>query len=519
MIQVNNIKRRISYFSLLIIIWLIPGVLLSLKNYSDSFLFFRLLRVIFLQQLGFLDSKVFMSGYEILIYSLINVPNLPITSFIYYPIGSILLPFTYFAVTRSITKSTYIAIFSSIYISYLHSLITVQFNSFVYTWANILIILFIFSGYKYMKKTDISFIIILQIMFFSSFILYHTTTGWMVAYVVFISFFSFLLNRSKTGVSIALSFFVTYVFFEKYIYTHLLPSIASKIASDSIQNPFAGILNVLSIAFEENTRMSSNVNIGSYLVSPISNPIMSASTLITVCLLILPFIYLFSKLIENRKSLNIYKKDNIELIFIFSVGLIGSVHLTAYYFYSGFSLSLRPILLLYPLVIPLIFSVLFKNVKYNYFTKLYYIFLIFSVIVGFIAFNQNVGTYENIKSQEYVSNFLIENNLTESISLISDLNTFGCISVNLALKNEMTGFKPFDNSLYAQLIGDFNHSKLTSMNDFIFLLTKRNYYEPIIGFNWNNYAPLNRYSQELNSNAKVNKIYTDGYTEIKRGNS
>jgi len=312
-------------------------------------------------------------------------------------------------------------------------------------------------------------------------------------------------------VSLSLSFLVFYVTFEEYLYTALFP----KVFSNKLRDPFEGVYDVLNIAFGEKSNMA-YTSTGLYTVSPIINPVVSASTLITMLLLLLPTLYLFIKIIIHILKENHQKKVYIELIFILSVVFIGLAHFIAYYFYSGFSLSFRPVLLLFPLIIPIIFRLFIDKKKYEFVTTLYYIILLFSVFIGFISFYPNVNHYETVNSQEEVSNFLIKTGLTNPTTVISDLNTYGALSVNLALKGNGIAFQPFDSNSYAYLIGDFNSSIKYYIKNSVFIINQRNYNSPIIGFGWINYSPLNRYIQEKNDNINSVKFYTDGSNEIIR---
>lgn len=514
----NDVRNCAKSF-LLFFIWILPGILLSNKNYADSFMYIRIGRAYNAMQTGKISAieysssfELIRTGYDILLSIILSVTSIPPLELLYIPIGSIIIPAMYYCTVKSISKSTKIAVYSSIYIAYLHALITVQYNSFIYVWTHILVLVFVILLNKYDMSHKTQYPLLILVVFISNFSIYHSSTAWLLfmflAYTGLRLLINFKSKRFDQNISLALALFVFYISFESYIYTRLLP----RVVTTKILNPFdEGKLLFLSI-FSKSTSYAQP-----YQIIPKTSLISSLCTLIVIFLLVTPFILLIIKVITSNKSIHDMISDFLrpKMVLVYSVACVPIFHLLAYYIYSGFSLSLRPMFLLFPIVIYLIFPYLIRkkssldNIKL---IDIYSIILIIVVVVGFFSFNMTIENYDSASSFNDISKFVIGAGLdTKSNVVVADLFVHGRLALNLVINGaETPSLLPFNSEIYSYLLNE-NYKNI----DFDYLvLNKENYKIPITGWGWEQYIPLESYDNELTANKELIKIYSDGSSSI-----
>jgi len=516
----KKLIKKIINSVMLFLVWTIPGVLLSSKNYADSFIYVRVGRAFNGIEVGRLNPidysssfELIRAGYDSLLASLLSITSISPLKFVYLPLGSILLPFIYYITVKSISKNSRIAAYSSVYIAYLHSLITVQYNSFIYIWTHILVLVFIIILYKYHTSGKPLYSVLLLIVFVSNFTVYHSTTGWIFFFYLLYTLLNSLVNNKNEkvrnkNVSLALAFTALYFSFESYLYTRLFP----KILTTEILNPFEEGKTLFCSIFNVSV-----AHIEPYRLIPKTSVLSSLCTLITIILLITPILLFIIKIIISGKSINstLSKILNNKMIIIYSAAFIPVFHIAAYYMYSGFSLSLRPMLLLYPVIMyPIIFCLFGKKSALNVtrLTNVYFILLMVVAVVGFLSFYPTIYEYKPVSNFDEISKFINDQGLsTKSNIVIADLFVHGRISLCLIIQGaETPSLLPFNSEVYSYLLNE--SSKNINFN--YLLLNEENYKIPVTGWNWEQYTPLENYDYKLRSNANLIKVYTDGSSSL-----
>jgi hypothetical protein len=195
------------------------------------------------------------------------------------------------------------------------------------------------------------------------------------------------------------------------------------------------------------------------------------------------------------------------LISVFSI-FIGDLVVNFIYYGEGF--GVYPVLLLFPIMLPLAFSII-RRVQIPAVRRetVYFVFAILVVaMVSLAAFQVNS---ERMNSDDRAGNFAAfwQENGSNGTTMTAGFESYGMLSLSLAELNASPPvLLPVNSSNYWYLIGSVN---ATDWPAEYFLFTDSNFHSPILGADWQYYQQIdNQRLVAIEENTELTLAFDDG---------
>jgi hypothetical protein len=458
-------------------------------------------------------------GYEMMLLVIAKATGLSAKGIQFLPIGGLILPILYFAVSKKIFKSTLFASLLIIYVSYDPTLIPGHYNVFAYAWTRALFLIFILIYIRLLREKRLTEIPLLILTFIGTFSIYWTTSGWMILFAISVNLI--LLSQIVIGkderakrrltLNMTLIFIVIYLMFSDVFYHEFLEVVlrgrfgsGPQEALPLFYTQLEGLLIGTSALAHEK-----------YLVAPTSNPIVGWTLLFRYLVILVPIaIYILVRLKRfcKTKSMGLNKLD-VHSYLLWPLFIVGILHTLTYIAYGH--VSFRYIVFMFPIVTLLCLGRL--RVK-TLFKTIALIILLILVIVGFISFVESFlqpTKYADIEpSADWLSTVADEKSV-----ILTELDTAGKYLVVGASHELFFSTRCYNSSKYEKLVESRYYSnrneELKNIADYI-VMDKKSAHLPIVSVGWKYYEPLSYHIEAIENNVNIHKVYDDGAVWIFR---
>ena len=507
-IDSSNYRKGILA-ALLVVLWLIPGVVLAWTSYSNPYALLDFSAV----QHGMVAGRDIGvgsgAGYEALLSVVSQVSGIGISSLLYLPIGSLLIPLIYYCASRKFSSARYAAL-ASIFVAYMTPLVTMQFSLLIFTSVSVIMLVFVLTLAKYLRSRSIGLALAIILLFVASLFIYRALAAWLVIALLVASVGGRSWRRRSVKVSpvldIAAFSLLLFFVFEFHFYEDLLPAMASQ----GLTNPTGDLQYILGNFFWGRV---------DYANDPLRHAdpggaVLGICSMLAFFMLFIPLAYALTvsrkRLKSKRKEIG-FATEFLLLISVFSI-FIGDLVVNFIYYGRGF--GMYPVLLLFPVMLPLAFSII-RRVPIPAVRRetVYFVFAILVVaMVSLAAFQVNS---ERMNSDNRAGNFAAfwQEDGGNGTTMTASFGSYGILSLTLAESNAtLPTLLPVNSSNYRYLIGSDNATDWPAK---YFLFTDPDFESPILGADWQYYQPIAQQRLlAIETNTDLTLAYDDGANSL-----
>jgi hypothetical protein len=507
-IDSSNYRKGILA-ALLVILWLIPGVVLAWTSYSNPYALLDFSSVQLGMEAGRDIGVGSGAGYEALLSVVSQVTGIGMSSLLYLPIGSLLIPLIYYCASRKFSSARYAAL-ASIFVAYMTPLVTMQFSLLIFTSVSVIMLVFVLALAKYLRSRSIGLALTIVLLFIASLFIYRALAAWLVIALLVASVGGRYWRQRSVKVSPALDLaafsLLLFFVFEFNFYEDLLPAMASQ----GLTNPTGDLQYILGSFFWGRA---------DYANDPLrhANPggaVLGICSMLTFFMLSIPLAYALTvskkKLKSKRREIG-FATEFLLLISVFSI-FIGD--LVVNFIYYGRGIGIYPVLLLFPIMLPLAFSII-RRVPIPAVGRetIYFVFAILVVaMISLAAFQVNSeGTNSDGRTGNFAA-FWQEDGGNDT-TMTASFGSYGMLSLSLAEWNvSPPALFPVNSSNYRYLIGSVNATEWPAE---YFLFTDSDFESPILGTDWQYYQPIAQQRLlAIETNTDLTLAYDDGTNSL-----
>jgi len=512
---VARVREQEDYFLgvALVILWVLPGYLLSKAEYSLEYDYIQNVRVaasigghsLLPINFGGFNFIPEHQGSEILRLIFCIVSGLPIQILQILPIGAFLVPLTFFLVCRQCFDK-WTAALLSISVAFDPTIVMSSYHTTIYAWSRPMLLLFVFLYIKIIHRRTPALLILAFLLFISLYSIYWTDPALMVMFALFLNLLLFLVGlilrrqgqsfSSSLTISIATAFTVIYLGFGEFTY-NLLPSMFNKYTSGqfgtAVFSLYQRVLQLVGLAQPAEEVFSTYGE---------SSPILTVQ-LIRYLLMILPVgLLLFQwsrKFWKSRKFTIEY--DPLQIIMWSLIGVL----LFHTFLYSSYGhASTRYVALLGPLVAAIALFRIGGSGRWRWILP----FALGAMACANFAFEYPASPVHSTMAEVkpaaiWFSTYGVEQRVN------SNVGTYGMLALMMAPYAELPTFVCYTDSTYAALIdppgGD---GGLAGLGGYIILDLKVASHEMCPGFKF--FTPLTDYLDRVSANPDLSWIYDNG---------
>jgi len=503
-IDSSNYRKGILA-ALVVILWLIPGVVLAWTNYSNPYTLLDFSSV----QHGMVAGRDIGvgsgAGYEALLSVVSMISGIGMSSLLYLPIGSLLIPLIYYCASRKFSSARYAAL-ASIFAAYMTPLVTMQFSLLIFTSVSVIMLVFVLALSKYLRSRNFSLAMTIILLIVASLFIYRGLAAWLVIALMVASIGGRSWRRRSVKVSPALDIaafsLLLFFVFEFNFYEDLLPAMASQ----GLTNPTGDLQYILGNFFWGR---------GDYANDPLSHadPGGAALGICSMLAFFMLFIPLAYALTVSRKRLKSKKRgigfatEFLLLVSVFSI-FIGDLVVNFIYYGRGF--GMYPALLLFPIMLPLAFSII-RRVQIPAVGRETVYFALAIIVVAIVSLAAFQVNSEGMKSDGQSGNFAAfwQEDGSNDTTMTASFGSYGLLSLSLAESNASPpALFPVNSSNYRYLIGSVN---MTEWPAEYFLFADSDFESPILGADWQYYQPIaEQRLLAMKANTNLTLAYDDG---------
>ena len=507
-IDSSNYRKGILA-ALLVVVWLIPGVVLAWTSYSNPY---ALLDFSSVQHGMVADQDIGVgsgAGYEALLSVVSQVSGIGISSLLYLPIGSLLIPLIYYCASRKFSSARYAAL-ASIFVAYMTPLVTMQFSLLIFTSVSVIMLVFVLALAKYLRSKNIGLALAIILLFIASLFIYRALAAWLVIALLVASIGGRSWRQRSVKVSpvldIAVFSLLLFFVFEFHFYEELLPAMASQ----DLANPTGDLQHILGNFFWGRA---------DYANDPLRHAdpggaVVGICSMLTFSMLFIPIFY---ALTVSRKRLRSKRREigfATEFLLLISVFSIFIGDLIVNFIYYGRGIGMYPVLLLFPVMLPLSFSII-RRVPVPAVGReaVYFAFAILVVaMISLAAFQINSNRTDSDGRAGNFAAFWQEDGSNDT-TMTASFGSYGMLSLSLAESNVSPPvLLPVNSSNYRYLIGSDN---ATDWPAEYFLFTDPDFDSPILGADWQYYQPITQESLlAIEANTDLILAYDDGQSSL-----
>jgi len=505
----KDIRKGAAPFLLTIAISLLFGLFLSQRRVIDPFLYYDLAfvksfhgaRIPTIPSAGPFSSLALAPGRIYLLMALSSSLGMSYGVLGFLPIGSLLIPVSYFILIRRLTNAPWVASFTTLYLCLNLSHATAIYSVFAYAFALPIFFAFVFYAERHSKSRNAKSFTILFLLFVALNSIHYAVASWAILFLFSLFIIRYLqdFHSSKTVAGsirglllLYLILLVVFLAFNQALYDAYIPLINQQ----TLQSAYERFLSYITLR--------PNPNTPTYAFNrPSSINLISTATLLVIA--VTTFIGLISevhRIFKKRKNRHILDDD---AVLLFAFILVGVADVVIYSFRG--SISTKSISILFP--IPAL-------IYLNRFGKKWAL-LIFSFVLMFSSFakilvfeRENYVIRANgsrIEDIQKSMNWLEEYGSNEQLKILADLNLYGKYLL-LSDKNNPPILEPLTPENYAALI-NVKPQVATAISADVVAIDK-NSLQPALGFVWSGFKPIVEFSERIRSNPKLSIIYDDG---------
>jgi hypothetical protein len=517
-----SLKRLVAFYRgyenyilgvTLILVWILPGYLLSDREYSLEYDYIQNVRVaaslgentLLPLNFGGFNFIPEHQGSEILRLMLCKLSGLPIQDLQILPIGAFLVPLTFFVLCKECFGKR-IAALLSISVAFDPTIVMSSYHTTIYAWSRPMLLMFVYLYVKILDRRTPALLLLSIILFISLYSIYWTDPALMVVFALFINIIILiprvLFRRQEqpiprsTTIYIATAFTVIYLGFGEFAY-NLLPSMFSKYASGqfgtAVFSLYQRVLQLVGLAQPAEEVFSTYGE---------SSPILTIQ-LIRYLLMIIPVGLLLLK--EGRE---IWKTRKITLGYdplrIIMWALVGVLLFHTFLYSSYGHASTRYVAILGP-IIAMIALDRFGGAhgKAWILPALLGIMACFNFIVEYPA----TPKHSNFAEVEPAANWFLAR--ADQKKITSNVGTYGMFALMIAPKADLPMFTCYSDSVYAALTDPAaRNGQLDALSGYIILDRKVSSHEMCPGFKF--FEPLTQFLDSVSGYPGLDWIYDNG---------
>jgi hypothetical protein len=508
----NTNAYELLFLLITIIISVGFGTFLSMERVTDPFLYYDISYIKSIKddyQMSFPESGPFKSldlvpGRLFLLSQYMNMMGIDPEALQFLPLGSILTSATLYIIGLKIFKAPIIASLLTLYLMLNLSHASALYSVFAYGIALPILFGIVLIYMRLNKQRKVIDVVILLLLFVAANLIHYTIATWIILFFIganmVVGFRSFTNKDSqntpggKSDYYITLALIVIFIAFNQTLYESYLPFFGA----EAFEGAFNNFLSYLSVDLSEKS---------SSFLFPRSTAIGIVSTM-TLILILLPIIAgLFLDLWNFVKRYPAKLEINSWTPIIGGILFIGIVD-SASYSIRG-SISTKAISMLFPLLT----LYYIQRIGKSFLTISIAMMLLVTSLIKIGVFYENgyvIGSGElktPIESIQASSDWLQEYENNEKYYLLADLNLYGKYMLTSVNYVKESIFMSFEDDSYAKVIGE-PHRPLSNSPDFVAIDLAST--EPVIGFVWGRYKPLQENTVRILDNPGMNLIYDDG---------
>jgi hypothetical protein len=497
----------------LIFIWILPGYLLSTREYSLEYDYIQNVRVaaslgentLLPINFGGFNFIPEHQGSEILRLILCKVSGLPIQDLQILPIGAFLVPLMFFVLGKELFGK-WIAALLSISIAFDPTIVMSSYHTTIYAWSRPMLLMFIYLYVKILERRTPALILLAIILFVGVYSIYWTDPALMVVFAMFVNLIILvprLIFRRQaqaaprsTTLYIATAFTVIYLGFGEFAY-NLLPSMLSKYTGGqfgtAVFSLYQRVLQLVGIAQPAEEVFSTYGE---------SSPILTVQ-LVRYLLMILPVVLLVWK--EGRE---IWKTRKITLGYdpqrIVMWALVAVLLFHTFLYSSYGHPSTRYVAILGPLIAMIALD-RFGGAR----GKAWILPSLLGTMacLNFIVEFPVTPIHSNFAEVEPAANWFLE--YSDQQKITSNVGTYGMFTLMIASQGDLPLFSCYSDDVYAALTNPAQRAgQLDALSGYIVLDRKVSSHEMCPGFKF--FEPLSKYLDAVSGYPGLEWIYDNG---------
>ncbi len=498
--------------SLVLVLWVLPGIVLSHRNYVDPFLWTELSDVASAQNTGSLSPTYADSfAYSALLDSVSSITGIGPRVLSIAPIGAVITPLLSFVSVRRYLRSTLFASLFSLYVALDYTLASSEYSVFAYAWLHPLFLTFLFLIMFYagflrvpeegrFRRNNLGVVSVLLGIFFAVFFFHPTYTLWIITLMV--GFAAAVTISQKVGVkslqirnvsSLAACFVVVYLGFSQLFYKTFLRRAASLGIESIPEQSFILLRNLLGLGAPLS---------GPFSATPAPPTLIIGYAISIRTLLILSFVAGLLLIWILRNYGRIARAVNSDVILAVGLLVVGVSHTIGYALYGH--LSLRFVVLAFPLVVLLAARTL--NL-----TKIAVIFVAALLLLAgaqmvsyTIQVPVKVGALEDtLHSADWLSS-----HEPSRISILADFETSQTTLFHFRQQGKTMSQQFFTNQSFGDLV---SNRGIQGSPTYVLVNIQET---TTLSSGYQAYQPLASHSSEIDANQHLGKIYNDGTVRI-----
>jgi len=507
-IDSSNYRKGILA-ALVVILWLIPGVVLAWTRYSNPYMLLDFSSV----QHGMVAGQDIDvgsgAGYEALLSVVAQVSGIGMSSLLYLPIGSLLIPLIYYCASRKFSSARY-ATLASIFAAYMTPLVTMQFSLLIFTSVSVVMLVFVLALAKYLRSRNFGLAMAIILLIVASLFIYRGLAAWLVIALLVASVGGRSWRRRSVKVSpvldIAAFSLLLFFVFEFHFYEDLLPAMASQ----GLNNPTGDLQYILGNFFWGRA---------DYANDPLRHAdpggaVLGICSMLTFFMLFIPVAY---ALTVSRKRLKSKRRDigfATEFLLLISVFSIFIGDLVVNFIYYGKGFGVYPALLLFPIMLPLAFSII-RRVQIPAVRRETIYFALAILVVAMVSLAAFQINSDRTEPDDRIGDFAAfwQETGSNDTTMTASFGSYGLLSLSLTESNvSPPTLFAMNSSNFRYLIGSVN---VTEWPAEYFLFTDSDFESPILGADWQYYQPIAEQRWlSIKANNNLTLAYDDGVNSL-----
>ncbi|WP_177227108.1 hypothetical protein [Halomicrobium zhouii] len=507
--------RRATALKILCVLTFIStaiGAFLAQNEVISEFIWSTLVYSDHIMETGHLSGDGNNPGYIVILSIFRLILGVSPELVVVLPIGILIGPFIYYAVTRSLFGTKLVALACTFYIL-THITETAWHSVFAYAWARplyLLCLVILISGLaSSQNRIDNRYLYLFGIMVAALPWLHYTPEAWLILFAGTVLIIGYLDGQPWTEY-LALGFVImmsAYIGSTRIIYDTFLPSLFAMVEQETHSNPVQiFIVQIMSMIVGETSAVSKyQVAAG----SPIYSRVRLAINVLIAGVILLSAPFVIKRIIAGIRA----SKPSIELPTYVYVGLVSTLFFHALVYGIVFSLSTQPLIFLGPILGLLALDQITKR------KKVFVGFLVFLIVLSAVSVILRLGQFD-IYYRRYsliepgVRWFSVyaQHDPYQDISVMSSSHLFYYFNYIASPENFQSVSINADH--YAALVGD--NKSVSGSADYM-VADMRSKEVVVQGEHLNiQYEPLNTHHAEIQANTELQKVYSDGMSDYYR---
>ncbi len=505
------VSPDLLFFILTLILSTCFGLYLSFEQVTDPFLYYDIAFIKSLQDAsqmivpksGPFASLQYVPGREMLMLQFVNMMGITPETLQFLPLGTIFISLSLYLLSLRVLKSPLMACSITLYLTLNLSHAAALYSTFAYAFGLPIFFAVLTLSPRLFNRLGARDVMLSLLLFIGAHLIHYTVASWIITFLVGSNIaiwlyqvlkpvnFSVLTTRTTPAYHLSLAFIIIYFFFNETLYKSFLPLIGLETLDGAVQR----FLIYLSIEQPLSRSL--------YLFTrPTEVSLISVLSLLIILIPILVGVLVqLWQLIRQRSLLNDVQRPM--MWGILAMGIIDAVA----YSIRG-SISTKSFSMIFPIITLLYVQ---RSGKRTLYYGMAILLLSLSVLKAGIFLNHSyVITSDNDRlaysNIEPSAKWLQDSTSKPQLTLLADMNLYGKYLVASVEEESQPILQGYTDSLFENTL----HGANEWGNKIDYLVIDLVSQEPVIGFVWALYSPLNGYLNEIAGNSTLHIVYDDG---------